>query len=81
LWAGSQVCFHGPVMVSTGQRVTEWTAHQQRCKKKKIYKGKRFSLPISSLNTAWGKTDLATEPQKGYFGSLFSCTSVYTNIY
>ena len=27
--------FDGPVMVSTGQRVTEWTAHQQRCKKKK----------------------------------------------
>jgi hypothetical protein len=32
---------NGPVMVSTGQRVTEWTAHQQRCKKKKIYKCKR----------------------------------------
>jgi hypothetical protein len=28
--------YDGPVMVSTGQRVTEWTAHQQRCKKKKI---------------------------------------------
>jgi hypothetical protein len=26
---------NGPVMVSTGQQVNEWTAHQQRCKKKK----------------------------------------------
>jgi len=25
----------GVHLVSTGQQVTEWTAHQQRCKKKK----------------------------------------------
>jgi hypothetical protein len=28
--------YEGLEIVSTGQRVTEWTAHQQRCKKKKI---------------------------------------------
>jgi len=40
LWAVMGVLLMGVYLVSTGQRVTEWTAHQQRCKKKKISKCK-----------------------------------------
>ena len=32
-----KVSYDGPAMVSTGQRVTEWTAQEQPCKKKKTY--------------------------------------------
>ena len=49
-----QYAFDGPAMVSTGQRVTEWTAQEQPCKKKKNRKRKRRIVRISSLNASLG---------------------------
>ena len=47
-----QYAFDGPAMVSTGQQVTEWTAQEQPCKKKKNRKRKRRTVRIGRLNAA-----------------------------